>query len=91
MSSESGIREKPQFDNAVEAANALAVVSQELMETIRNAHLALEDCVDGRGGSAALVRCGQLLHQVSGALKITETYGAALLSRALPGTSPPSA
>ncbi len=80
MSSESGIREKPDIDNVVEAANALAVVSQELMETIRNAHLALEDCVDGRGGSAALVRCGQLLHQVGGALKITETYGAALLA-----------
>ena len=58
----------------------LAVVSEELMETIRNAHLALEDCVDGRGGSAALVRSGQLLHQVSGALKMTETYGAALLA-----------
>ncbi len=80
MSSESGIQEKPDIDHAVETANALAVVSQELMETIRNAHLALEDCVDGRGGSAALVRCGQLLHQVGGALKITETYGAALLA-----------
>jgi chemosensory pili system protein ChpA (sensor histidine kinase/response regulator) len=80
MSNESGIREKPELDHAIEAANALSVVSQELMETIRNAHLALEDCVDGRGGSAALVRCGQLLHQVGGALKITETYGAALLA-----------
>jgi chemosensory pili system protein ChpA (sensor histidine kinase/response regulator) len=81
MSNESGIQERPDFDGPVEAAaNALGVVSQELMETIRNAHLALEDCVDGRGGSAALVRCGQLLHQVSGALKMTETYGAALLA-----------
>ena len=81
MSSESGIHETPEAESAVEAAaNALAVVSQELMETIRNAHLALEDCVEGRGGSAALTRCGQLLHQVGGALKITETYGAALLT-----------
>jgi len=81
MTSQSGIQEQPDFDNSVEAAaNALAVVSQGLMETIHNAHLALEDCVDGRGGSAALVRSGQLLHQVSGALKITETYGAALLA-----------
>jgi len=80
MTSESGIQEKPDIENAIEAANALDVVSQELMETIRNAHLALEDCVDGRGGSAALVRCGQLLHQVGGALKISETYGAALLA-----------
>jgi chemosensory pili system protein ChpA (sensor histidine kinase/response regulator) len=60
--------------------NALAIVSAELMETIRNAHLALEDCVDGRGGSAALVRAGELLHQARGALQITETYGAALLT-----------
>lgn len=81
MSSQSGIHDRPEFDNSVEtAANALAVVSQELMETIRNSHLALEDCVDGRGGTAALVRCGQLLHQASGALKLTETYGAALLA-----------
>ena len=49
------------------------------METIRNAHLALEDCVDGRGGTAALIRAGELLHQASGALRMTETYGAALL------------
>ncbi len=81
MSSESGIQERPDIDSSVDvAANALAVVSDELMETIRNAHLALEDCVDGRGGTAALVRTAQLLHQIGGALKITETYGAALLT-----------
>jgi len=63
-----------------QTVNALGVVSEELMETIRNAHVALEDSIDGRGGSTALVRSGQLLHQVSGALKLTETYGAALLA-----------
>jgi chemosensory pili system protein ChpA (sensor histidine kinase/response regulator) len=81
MSSQTGIQETPRNNAAAEAdVNALALISQELMETIRNAHLALEDCVDGRGGSSALVRSGQLLHQVSGALKLTETYGAALLA-----------
>jgi chemosensory pili system protein ChpA (sensor histidine kinase/response regulator) len=81
MSSQTGIQETPSHSGAAEtSAGSLAVVSQELMETIRNAHLALEDCVDGRGGSTALVRSGQLLHQVSGALKLTETYGAALLA-----------
>jgi chemosensory pili system protein ChpA (sensor histidine kinase/response regulator) len=81
MSTESSIQEQLRKEDTGEfAASALAIVSQELMETIRNAHLALEDCVDGRGGSAALVRSGQLLHQVSGALKMTETYGAALLA-----------
>jgi len=81
MSSSSGIQERPDFEDSLEAAgNALAVVSHELMEAIRNAQLALEDCVEGNGGSASLVRCGQLLHQVAGALKMTETYGAALLT-----------
>jgi chemosensory pili system protein ChpA (sensor histidine kinase/response regulator) len=59
--------------------NALAIIADELMETIRNAHLALEDCVDGRGGTAALSRASELLHQAGGALRISETYGAALL------------
>jgi len=81
MSTESSIQEQFSDEGTGEfAANALNIVGQELMETIRNSHLALEDCVDGRGGSAALVRSGQLLHQVSGALKLTETYGAALLA-----------
>jgi len=81
MSSQSGSQDGPKIDNPVEAAaNALNVVSNELIETIHNAQLALEDCVEGRGGSAGLVRCGQLLHQVGGALKLTETYGAALLA-----------
>ncbi len=72
------------MSDAPEAAetteSALAIVSHELLETIRSAHLALEDCLDGRGGSASLVRTGQLLHQAAGALRITETYGAALLA-----------
>ncbi len=81
MSSQTGIQETPGKNAAAErTVNALALISQELMETIRNAHLALEECVDGRGGSSALVRSGQLLHQISGALKLTETYGAALLA-----------
>lgn len=81
MSSESGNQGKPGSERPMEGdPNGLVVISQELMETIRNAHLALEDCVDGRGGSAALVRSGQLLHQIGGALKMTETYGAALLA-----------
>ena len=79
MSTPSGIQEQPDFAGDA-AANALAVVSQELMESIRNAHLALEDCIEGRGGSAGLTRCAQLLHQAGGALKMTETYGAALLA-----------
>jgi chemosensory pili system protein ChpA (sensor histidine kinase/response regulator) len=81
MTSDTGMQEKIDTrEGVVESLSALSIVANELMETIRNAHLALEDCVDGRGGSAALVRAGELLHQVRGALQITETYGAALLA-----------
>jgi len=80
MTGDTGIQEKLIDDEGGAPGSALAIVSVELMETIRNAHLALEDCVDGRGGSAALVRAGELLHQARGALQLTETYGAALLT-----------
>lgn len=81
MTSDTGIQGQHTEHHGGEfTMNALAIVSHELMETIRNAHLALEDCVDGRGGSAALVRAGELLHQARGALQLTETYGAALLT-----------
>ena len=80
MTGDTGIHEQMiGDDDAQVAVSALSIVSAELMETIRNAHLALEDCVDGRGGTAALVRAGELLHQARGALRMTETYGAALL------------
>ncbi|HET6629088.1 MAG TPA: Hpt domain-containing protein [Woeseiaceae bacterium] len=81
MSTETGIQ-APRSEAATleAAASALAIVSSELMETLKSAHLALEDCVDGRGGSAALTTCGGLLHQAQGALRMTETYGAALLA-----------
>ncbi len=69
----------PGTDGIDSPARALAIVSAELSETIRNAQLALEDCVDGRGGTTALNRTADLLHQARGALQITETYGAALL------------
>ena len=81
MSSDTGIQERLIDDESgIGTMSALAIIADELMETIRNAHLALEDCVDGRGGSAALARAGELLHQTRGALQISETYGAALLA-----------
>ncbi len=80
MTGKTGIHEQVVGDESAQGAvRALVIVSAELMETIRNAHLALEDCVDGRGGTAALVRTGELLHQAHGALQMSETYGAALL------------
>jgi chemosensory pili system protein ChpA (sensor histidine kinase/response regulator) len=80
MTGDTGISDERQHDEVTGPVNALAIISEELMETIRNAHLAIEDCVDGRGGSQALVRAGDLLHQTRGALQLAETYGAALLA-----------
>ena len=81
MTGDTGIQEQVQgHAHGGAIVSTLSIVGDELMETIRNAHLALEDCVDGRGGSAALLRAGELLRQVRGALRITETYGAALLA-----------
>ncbi len=81
MTSDSGIQERPDESGTFEAAaSALAIVSQELLETIRTAHVALEGVLEGRGGSAGLVQCGELLHQARGVLRLTETYGAALLA-----------
>ncbi len=80
MTGDTGIQERPRAAEADVATRSLAIVSRELMETIRSAHLAVEDCVDGRGGAPALIRAGELLHQVRGALRMTETYGAALLA-----------
>jgi len=81
MSAETSVQQQPRDGGVPEPSeSALAIVSQELMESIRSAHLALEDCIEGRGGAAALGRCALLLHQVGGALRMAETYGAALLA-----------
>ena len=81
MTGNIGIQQQVQDESRGKlTVSALSIISAELMETIRNAHLAVEDCVDGRGGSAALVRGAELLHQARGALHMTETYGAALLA-----------
>jgi len=80
MTGDTGISDEREQGEITGPVNALAIISNELMETIRNAHLAVEDCVDGRGGSQALVRAGDQLHQARGALQLAETYGAALLA-----------
>ncbi len=71
---------RKQASNSSVTMRALGLVSDELLETIRAAHLEIEECVDGRGGNAALMRASELLHQVRGALRMTESYGAALLT-----------
>ena len=79
MTGSTGTHEQLRDDAARGTISGLAIVADELMETIRDAQVALEDCVDGRGGTPALNRARELLHQAGGALRMTETYGAALL------------
>jgi chemosensory pili system protein ChpA (sensor histidine kinase/response regulator) len=80
MTGDTGTTDARRQNEITGPVNALAIISNELMETIRNAHLAVENCVDGGGGSQALVRAAGLLHQARGALQLVETYGAALLA-----------
>jgi chemosensory pili system protein ChpA (sensor histidine kinase/response regulator) len=80
MTGDTGTTNPREQDEITGPVNALAIISNELMATIRNAHLAIEDCVDGRGGSQALAQAAGLLHQARGALQLAETYGAALLA-----------
>ena len=52
MTGDTGIHEQPSATTEQRGSRQRAARSSaaKLMETIRNAHLALEDCVDGRGG-----------------------------------------
>ncbi len=89
MTSDTGMQQQLSDAETAEAVesteSSLAIISNELMESIRGAHAALEDCVDGPGGVRALERCGDLLHQAGGALRLAETYGAALLAEEMEG------
>ena len=62
------------------AAQSLDLVSGELTTTLESARAQLESFIEGHAGSESLVRCADLLHLASGALKIVEAHGAALLA-----------
>jgi len=62
------------------AAQSLDLVSQELTATLDTAREQLEGYLDGHSGVESLMRCAELLHLASGALKIVEAHGAALLA-----------
>ncbi|MEM7276808.1 MAG: Hpt domain-containing protein [Pseudomonadota bacterium] len=62
------------------AALSLYVVSDELNETLRKAHVALEDALEERGAGESLLLCADHLHEIRGVLQMVEVYGAALLA-----------
>ena len=53
MTGDTGIEEQPLATEVDNPIRALSIVATELMDTIQSAHRALEDCVDGRGGTTA--------------------------------------
>jgi len=62
------------------AAQSLDLVSGELTTTLESARAQLESYIDGQAGPDGLKQCSELLHLASGALKIVEANGAALLA-----------
>lgn len=66
---------------------SLYVVSDELNETLRHAHVALEDALEERGSPDALTTCAKHLHEMRGVLQMVEVYGAALLAEEMEATA----
>ena len=59
---------------------ALSWVKPELDESLKQARLALQDFVEEGGDRAQLQACADQLHQVQGALRMVEIYGAAMVA-----------
>lgn len=64
----------------------LHLVHDELMVTLNDVRVALEQYADGGLGSVPLERCANLLHTVRGVLQLTETGGACLLAEEMEQT-----
>ncbi len=61
-------------------SQTLVWVNEELAVTLQEARQALEDYIERPEHSGSLTRCADRLHQVHGALKLTEVEGGALLA-----------
>jgi len=68
------------------ATHSLELVHRELGATLDEARREIEGFVDAQAGKQALLRAADLLHLASGALKIVEVHGAALLSEEMEHT-----
>jgi chemosensory pili system protein ChpA (sensor histidine kinase/response regulator) len=68
------------------ASQSLDLVSRELNSTLEAAHAEIEDYVEGHANEEALLRAAGMLHLASGALKIVEIHGAALLAEEMEQT-----
>ena len=87
MSSDSRVYQKAvKRLSGTPVGNQLELVARELIETIGEAQTALKEAESQKIGFSALSRCGKLLHESHGVLKVTETYGAALLVEEMEAT-----
>ncbi|MGD8324096.1 MAG: hypothetical protein PVF50_06990, partial [Gammaproteobacteria bacterium] len=68
------------------ATHSLELVHRELGSTLDDARREIEEYVDGHGNDQSLLRAAGLLHLASGALKIVEVHGAALLAEEMERT-----
>jgi chemosensory pili system protein ChpA (sensor histidine kinase/response regulator) len=62
------------------APQPLQLVHDELMVTLNEVRVSLEQFAEGELGTQPLERCAALLHTVRGVLQMTETHGASLLA-----------
>ncbi|MBT8442352.1 MAG: hypothetical protein KJO76_08205, partial [Gammaproteobacteria bacterium] len=67
-------------------SESLGIVGEELTVTLNDVRATLEQYAEGGGGSRSIEKCIDLLHAASGALRVTETYGASLLAEEMEGT-----
>jgi chemosensory pili system protein ChpA (sensor histidine kinase/response regulator) len=67
-------------------SESLQLVGDELAVTFNDVRLALEKYADGGADPRSIDRCVNLLHTVNGVLRLTETYGASLLTEEMEGT-----
>ena len=67
-------------------SESLQLVGDELAVTFNDVRLALEKYADGGADPQSIDRCVNLLHTANGVLRLTETYGASLLTEEMEGT-----
>ena len=67
-------------------SESLQLVGEELAVTFNDVRLALEKYADGGSDPLSIDRCVNLLHTANGVLRLTETYGASLLTEEMEGT-----
>ena len=65
---------------------SLNIVGEELAATFEEIRSLLERYADGGSDSEAMGRCLELLHSSNGVLRMTETYGASLLTEEMEDT-----